>query len=63
MINLDDQIQKIPKLKFFSCQDPLRIGKIMDHFLDEFSRKKDQEIVAYNREWSKEFYKVEMVED
>ena len=22
MINLDDQMQKIPKLKFFSCPDP-----------------------------------------
>ena len=26
-----------------------RVGKIMDHFLDEFSRKKGQEIVDYNR--------------
>ena len=28
-----------------------RVGKIMDHFLEDFSRKKGQEIVDFNRAW------------
>jgi len=38
-----------------------RVGKIMDEFLDEFSRKKDQEIVDYNLAWFRELKKAEKV--
>ena len=33
----------------------------MDEFLDDFSRKKDQEIVDYNNDWFKEVTKAEKV--
>jgi len=38
-----------------------RVGKIMDEFLDDFSRKRDQEIVDYTRCWFTEINKVEKV--
>ena len=33
----------------------------MDEFLDDFARKKDQEIVDYNNDWFKEVTKAEKV--
>ena len=38
-----------------------RVGKVTDEFLDDFSRKKDQEIVDYNNDWIKEFTRAERV--
>ena len=38
-----------------------RVGKVMDELLDDFSRKKDQEIVDYNNDWFKEVTKAEKV--
>ena len=38
-----------------------RIGKIMDHFLDDFQRKNDQEIIDYNLAWQRELFKVTKV--
>ena len=38
-----------------------RVGKIMDEFLDDFSRKRGEEIVDYHRRWEKEVRKAEKV--
>ena len=38
-----------------------RVGKIMDAFLDDFERKKGQEIVDYNRAFDNEIRKAEKV--
>ena len=38
-----------------------RVGKVMDEFLDDFVRRKDQEIVDYNLSWQKELAKAEKV--
>ena len=38
-----------------------RVGKIMDEFLDDFWRKKDQEIIDYNLAWERELSKAEKV--
>ena len=36
-----------------------RVGKVMDHFLDDFSRKSGQDIVDYNLSWENELRKAE----
>merc|ERR1712023_141091 len=38
-----------------------RIGKIMDSFLDDFSRRSSQEVLEFNLCWSREIVKVEKI--
>lgn len=38
-----------------------RVGKIMDDFIDEFGRKRDQEIMDYNIAWHRAITKAEKV--
>ena len=43
------------KEKIVDAYEPVedyRVGKIMDHFLYDFHRKRDEEIVAYNQSWA-----------
>ena len=47
--------------KIFEPIEDFRVGKIMDEFLDDFSRKKDQEIVDFNIKWTTELAKVEKI--
>ena len=39
-----------------------RVGKIMDEFLDDFSRKSNHEVVDFNNAWHKELQKVEKLQ-
>ena len=45
----------------WKIKEDYRVGKIMDEFLDEFHRRREQEIIDFNRQWGNELYKVEKV--
>ena len=50
------------KLCIENAYEPIedyRVGKTMDHFLEDFSRKSGAEVVDYNREWDTELKKAE----
>ncbi len=59
----DDSIERYKKcvVDVYEPIEDYRTGKIMDEFLDEFFRKRDQEIVDYNLAWSRELLKAENV--
>ena len=60
---VDDGVEMFKNyiIELYEPIEDYRVGKIMDAFLDDFSRKKDQEIVDFNREWAKELAKAEKV--
>ena len=59
----EDSVEGFKKCVIDVCEPikDYRVGKIMDNFLDDFYRKKDQEIVDYNLPWSRELLKAEKV--
>ena len=60
---VEDSVDKF-KACIVEVYEPIedyRVGKIMDAFLDEFSRKKDQEIIDYNLAWARELHRAEKV--
>ena len=62
-LKCEDSIEKF-KQRIVEVYEPIedyRIGKIMDSFLDDFTRKHDQEIIDYSLSWAREVYKVEKV--
>ena len=62
-VKCTDGVEKF-KEYIINAYEPIedyRVGKIMDEFLDDFQRKKDQEIVDYNRSWFSEISKAEKV--
>ena len=68
--NVDPQSLKVEdsidvyKARIVEVYEPIedyRVGKIMDAFFDDFSRKNGQEIVDYNLAWARELQKAEKV--
>ncbi len=59
----EDSVERFKKcvIDVYEPIEDYRVGKIMDNFLDDFYRKKDQEIVDYNLAWSRELLKAEKV--
>ena len=52
------------KLCIINAYEPIedyRVGKIMDQFLEDFSRKKNQEILDFNRAWEMELDQAQKV--
>ena len=62
-LKCEDSIEKFKQriVEVYEPSEDYRIGKIMDSFLDGFTRKHDQEIMDYSLAWAREVYKVEKV--
>ena len=58
-----DAIEKYKKAigDVYEPIEDYRVGKVIDECLDDFLRRKDQEIVDYNLSWQKELAKAEKV--
>jgi len=59
----EDSVERFKKciIDVYEPIEDYRVGKIMDSFLDDFVRKKDQEIIDYNLAWSRELHRAEKV--
>ena len=59
----EDSVVRFKKLieDAYEPVEDLRVGKIMDYFLEEFGRKRDQEISDYHQAWERELFKAEKV--
>jgi hypothetical protein len=60
---IEDGVEEFKK-RIEEVYEPIedyRVGKIMDHFLYDFYRARDQEIIDYNLAFAREVFKVEKV--
>ena len=62
-LEYDDGVERFKKciINVFEPIEDYRVGKIMDGFLEEFFRRRDQELLDYNLAWEKELQKAEKV--
>ena len=62
-LRCEDGVERL-KQHIVNVYEPIedyRVGKVMDDFLEDFGRKKGQEILDYNLAWDKEVAKAEKV--